>query len=83
MSDELGRVHPRRAASELCRAALARGPLIRDGKHWRFGRRRFSNVTVKRLIDEGAAVRDGPTVIQTRLQARKNRLQQSNDEANK
>jgi hypothetical protein len=52
-----------RAALDQCRIALARGPLIRDGNHWRFGRRRFSNMTVKRLIEEGAAVRDGGSVI--------------------
>jgi hypothetical protein len=51
-----------RAAADYCRAALARGPLIRDGRHWRYGRRRFSNATVKRLIDEGDAVRDGAIV---------------------
>ena len=47
---------------DLCRTALARGPLIRDRNHWRFGRRCFSNMTVKRLIDEGAAIRDGRRV---------------------
>jgi hypothetical protein len=51
-----------RATLEVCRAALARGPLIREGNHWRFGRRRFSNTTVKLLISEGAAVREGGTV---------------------
>jgi len=50
------------AALLLCREALARGSLIRDGRHWRFGRRRFSNATIKRLIDEGTAVRAGNEV---------------------
>jgi hypothetical protein len=50
------------SALKICRAALARGPLIRDRRHWRFGRRRFNNATVKRLIEEGAAIRDGATV---------------------
>jgi hypothetical protein len=50
-------------AVDQCRTALARGPLIRDGNHWRFGRRCFSNMTVKRLIDEGAAKREGRRVI--------------------
>src|SRR5262245_17611777 len=50
-------------AVDQCRTALARGPLIRDGNHWRFGRRCFSNMTVKRLIDDGAAIRDRHRVI--------------------
>jgi len=50
------------AALDVCRAALARGPLIRDGNHWRYGRRRFNNATVKRLIEEGTAVRDGRSI---------------------
>jgi hypothetical protein len=54
-----------RAAADYCRAALARGPLIREGRHWRYGRRLFSNATVKRLIDDGDAVRDGPIVKRT------------------
>jgi hypothetical protein len=49
-------------AAEVCRAALERGPLIRHRKHWRFGRRLFSNATVNQLIAEGAAVRDGATI---------------------
>jgi hypothetical protein len=36
--------------------------LIRDGRHWRFGGRRFSDETVKRLLDEGIAFRDGSIV---------------------
>ena len=51
------------AALDQCRLALGRGPLIRDGNHWRFGRRCFSNMTVKRLIEEGAAIRYGDRVI--------------------
>jgi hypothetical protein len=55
-------VTAKRTALEQCRAALARGHLLRDGNHWRFGRRRYSNATVRRLIDEGVAVRDGSIV---------------------
>jgi hypothetical protein len=54
-----------RAAVDLCRLALAQGPLIRDGNQWRFGRRCFSNATVRRLIDDGSAVRFGNVVRQT------------------
>ena len=51
------------ATLNVCRAALARGPLVRDGTQWRcYGRRRFSNTTVKQLIEAGVAVRDGRTV---------------------
>jgi hypothetical protein len=67
MQEGIGRADVRRAAMEICRAALERGPLIQEGRHWRFGRRRFSNVTVKRLIDEGAAFRDGGIVRRTDL----------------
>jgi hypothetical protein len=52
-------------AADLCRLALARGPLIRDGNQWRFGRRCFSNATVRRLIDDGSAARFGNVVRQT------------------
>jgi hypothetical protein len=62
MGEEFGRGELRRRASEICQAALARGPLIRDGRHWRFGGRRFSDETVKRLLDEGIAFRDGSIV---------------------
>ena len=52
------------------RAALARGPLVLERKviesrvinHYRFGRRRFSAYTVKRLADAGEAVRKGKFV---------------------
>jgi hypothetical protein len=60
--DDIGRPELARAAADMCRLALARGPLIQDGRHWRFGRRRFSNATVKRLLDQGIAVRDGRMV---------------------
>ena len=59
------RVAINRAAVDLCRLALARGPLVRDGNQWRFGRRCFSNATVRRLIDDGSAVRFGNVVRQT------------------
>jgi hypothetical protein len=62
MQEVTGRVAVRCAASDLCRAALARGPLIRNGNSWRYGRRQFSNATVKRLIDEGVAIRVGTSV---------------------
>jgi hypothetical protein len=52
----------RSAAVDVCLVALARGPLIRDGHQWRFGRRCFSNTTIKRLINEGEAVRIGDVV---------------------
>jgi hypothetical protein len=54
------RTHPALAA---CRVALEHGPLTQDAHHWRYGRRRFSNATVKRLIEEGAAIRLGKTVV--------------------
>jgi len=60
--DVQGTISRTDATLDLCRAALARGPLIRDGNHWRCGRRRFSNTTVQRLIDQGAAVRDGSKI---------------------
>jgi hypothetical protein len=41
---------------------LERGPLIRHNRHWRFGRRLFSNATVNQLVAEGLAVRDGETI---------------------
>jgi hypothetical protein len=49
-------------AIDFCRVALKCGKLVRQGRHWRYGRRRFSNATVKQLIDEGIAMRDGDTV---------------------
>lgn len=45
----------------VARAALARGPLIPDGRAWRFGRRRFSHVTVAKLIAAGEAAIDPRT----------------------
>ena len=65
MQEGVGRADVCRAAMDICLAALERGPLIKEGRHWRFGRRRFSNVTVKRLIDAGAAFRDGGIVRRT------------------
>ena len=59
------RVAINRAAVDVCRLALTRGPLVRDGNQWRFGRRCFSNATVRRLIDDGSAVRFGNVVRQT------------------
>lgn len=47
-------------ALHVLRAALARGPLKTRralGGHYVFGRRRFSAVTVNRLIASGEAVR--------------------------
>jgi hypothetical protein len=69
MSEEFDLAAPCRVAVDVCRLALARGPLTRDGSQWRFGRRRFSNETVKRLIDEGVAVRDGGAVKRVTLSA--------------
>lgn len=51
-----------RPCDVICRAALARGPLVRDRKHWRFGRRRFNPETVARLIAAGEAERRGDIV---------------------
>ena len=62
MERPVQRAEINRAAVNLCRLALARGPLIRDGNQWRFGRRCFSNATVRRLIDDGSAVRFGNVV---------------------
>ena len=62
MREKLELAQRGRSALDVCRAAIARGPLIRDGKVWRYGRRRFSNATVKHLIEEGTAIRDGRTV---------------------
>lgn len=47
----------------LCRAALAKGPLVRDVRHWRFGRRRFNPATVAALIASGEAVRSEYHII--------------------
>lgn len=52
-----------RPCDAICRAALARGPLVRDRSHWRFGRRLFNPATVARLIAAGEAVRDGSQVV--------------------
>jgi hypothetical protein len=62
MSEFVSRAVSTCAAVDLCRIALARGPLVKDGPHWRYGRRRFSPWTVKQLIEEGSAVRVGNTV---------------------
>lgn len=47
--------HAERPCDVVARAALARGPLVRDRRAWRFGQRRFSNETVARLIAAGEA----------------------------
>lgn len=48
----------------IARAALARGPLEPDGACFRFGRRKFSSVTINLLIADGEATRlaDGRVV---------------------
>lgn len=48
---------------EIARAALARGPLVRERRAWRFGRTLYANATVARLIASGEAVRRGDHVI--------------------
>jgi hypothetical protein len=54
----------RRADDTIVRAALARGPLVRDGRHWRFQRRLFNGATVNEVIAAGDAVkRDRDTVV--------------------
>jgi hypothetical protein len=55
---EAGSGH-RLRAMEACRVALERGWLIKDAHHWRYRGRLFHNATVKRLIQEGTAVRVG------------------------
>src|SRR5262249_26694548 len=62
MRGRIGRPEPGSTAVEACWSALERSPLVREGNGWRYGRRRFSNATVKRLIDEGLAIREGDTV---------------------
>jgi hypothetical protein len=47
----------------LCLIALTKQPLKRDGSKWRFGRRTFSNGTVRALLDRGLARRLGDHVI--------------------
>jgi hypothetical protein len=42
--------------------ALERGPLIRENRGWRFGRRRFSWHTVNALVARGHAIKDGDKV---------------------
>lgn len=41
----------------IARAALACGPLVPTGKHYRFGRRLFSGRTIEKLIGAGEAQR--------------------------
>lgn len=56
--------YPRWAAAiPICREALRRGYLIRDGRHYLFGRRKFHAATVNKLIDDGEAVRVGECVV--------------------
>ena len=62
MEEAIARAATTRAAVYVCRIALAHGPLVREGRHWRYRRRLFSNATVKQLLIEGAAVRVGDTV---------------------
>ncbi len=49
-------------ATVVCLVALSLGPLKREGRLWRFGRRFFAAATVKELIDQGWAVREGDEV---------------------
>lgn len=55
-------------SAAVCRTALMRGTLVMDknanngGCTWAFGHRKFSAVTVARLIQSGEAVRDGDLV---------------------
>src|SRR5262245_899222 len=43
MQENVARAERVGAALDQCRAALARGPLLREGNNWRYGRRLFSN----------------------------------------
>jgi hypothetical protein len=51
---------------QIALAALRQGPLVRFGRHWvyrqRRRRRRFSNHTIRALLDAGDAVRQGDVV---------------------
>ena len=49
-------------AEILCLAALKRGPLVRDIHHWRSDRVLFNWGTVRKLIAQGLARRDGDRV---------------------
>ena len=62
MQDAVARAARKGAAVDLCRVALKSGVLIKEGRHWRYGRRLFNNATVNRLIEDGVAVRVGDVV---------------------
>jgi hypothetical protein len=46
----------------ICRAALARSPLIRRDRMWAFGKRMFSVACVNWLISRGEAIQIGNVV---------------------
>lgn len=52
-------------ATDYAAAALRRGPLVKRSYTWRFGRRRFHNSTITKLIAAGEARRVGNTIIKT------------------
>lgn len=53
-------------AVDVCRAALGKGHLVRGehkhSNHWRYGRRLFSQTTVRALIASGEAVQIGDSI---------------------
>jgi len=53
-------------ASIICLVALQIGPLVKEGRIWRFGRRFFSAATVNELIEAGLAIRNGDLVFAVR-----------------
>jgi hypothetical protein len=61
MKAHSARYAPTKAAI-ICLAALSIGPLTREGRYWRFGRRFFGAVVVNDLIARGMAVRTGDIV---------------------
>lgn len=50
------------SAVAICAAALKRGALIRQGRHWNYRGRLFRNGTIKTLIERGKAERRGDIV---------------------
>lgn len=59
------------SASSLaaCRAALRKGPLHRESRGWRFGRRLFRFRTINALVDAGEAIRVGDHIVAWRPHA--------------
>jgi hypothetical protein len=47
----------------FAKAALRRGPLLRNGARYRCGQRAFSSYTINRLLQAGEARRVGNTIV--------------------